>query len=352
MKYGISLLPDSRAAIRPAAQYYDDVLRLAELADRLGFHYVKMTEHYLHEYGGYCPSPLNFLTAVAARTERIRLMTGGIQASFHHPVQLAAETAQVDVLSGGRLDVGFARAFLPYEFRAFGVDMDTSRAQFQATLDAVQRLWTETKVSERTPFFSYDDATSFPAPVQAPHPPVWVAAIMSPRSFSWAGEKGFKLLMASPPQPDDMARAGELVKLYRDAFTAAHGEGGPEAEVGLSIPLVVADTDEEAAEIATPLLRAHWEVWGEAAESVLTVDSPDYQGYGAVISKTLNRGDSEVLDGAITGSPATVAAKVGELRDALSLDTIVWQIDFGGQPFEVMERSLRLFAEKSLPLVK
>src|SRR5882757_7554778 len=166
IRHGISLLPDCRPALRPAVDYYQDVLALARDADAGGLDYVKMTEHYLGDYGGYCPSPLTFLAAVAAQTSNIRLMTGCVLPAFHHPVQLAAHAAMVDVLSGGRLEVGFARAWLPYEFEAFGVPLSTSRARFQACIKAVIRLWTEQKVTEQTEFFSFQDATSQPAVVQ------------------------------------------------------------------------------------------------------------------------------------------------------------------------------------------
>src|SRR5262245_19626567 len=127
MRHGISLLPDCRPERRSATGYYEDVLAIARLADEAGMHYVKMTDHYLGNYGGYSPSPLTFLAAVAAQTSQIRLMTGCVLPAFHHPIQLAAHAAMVDVLSHGRLDVGFARAWLPYEFAALGVSMDTSR---------------------------------------------------------------------------------------------------------------------------------------------------------------------------------------------------------------------------------
>ena len=76
MRHGLSFLPDADEDGIPAADYYDMVLDLSVLADDAGLTHVKMTEHYLRPYGGYCPSPLTFLAAVAARTTRIRLMTG------------------------------------------------------------------------------------------------------------------------------------------------------------------------------------------------------------------------------------------------------------------------------------
>ena len=91
-------------------------------------------EHYLYDWGGACPNPCVFLAAAAAITTRIRLTTGAVLPAFRHPVQLASELAMLDQLSGGRLDVGFARGFLPGEFELFGVPMGESRQRFEAGL--------------------------------------------------------------------------------------------------------------------------------------------------------------------------------------------------------------------------
>ncbi|MEV6239797.1 LLM class flavin-dependent oxidoreductase [Lentzea sp. NPDC051838] len=354
MKFGISLLPDCRPAKRSAAQYYSDVIEVSALADSLGIDYVKMTEHYMKDYGGYCPSPLTFLAAVASRTERIRLMTGGIQASFHHPVQLAAQTAQVDALSGGRLDVGFARAWLPYEFEAFEVDLDTSRARFIATIEAVERLWTQEKASEDTEFFRYTDIPSLPAPTQSPHPPVWVAAVRSLQSFAWIGEKGFNLLIASPPREEELPRTKEMLNVYLETFEQEHGASGRAPGVALSIPLYIAETDDEAYAKAEPLLREYLDVWAEAADSWKNVTSPDYQGYAAAgkTFRSVTAKDLRSVATGVIGSPATVLEKIEEIRANLPVDTLLWQIDFGGQDLESMSRSVRLFAEEVMPKVR
>ncbi len=154
-----------------------------------------MTEHYLHDYGGYCPSPLMFLSSVAAVTKRIRLMTGCILPAFHHPIQIASETALLDAISKGRLDVGFARAYLPYEFSAFGIDIETSRERYEQTIQSVKKLWTERNVTADTPFFRLKNVNCLPVPTQQPHPPIWGAAVNSRQSFAWLAEQGFQLLL-------------------------------------------------------------------------------------------------------------------------------------------------------------
>jgi alkanesulfonate monooxygenase SsuD/methylene tetrahydromethanopterin reductase-like flavin-dependent oxidoreductase (luciferase family) len=270
VKHGISLLPDCRPDRRSAADYYDDVLALSRAADEYGLDYVKMTEHYLGDYGGYCPSPLTFLAAVAAQTRRIRLMTGCVLPAFHHPVQLAAHAAMVDVISHGRLDIGFARAWLPYEFEALGVPLDTSRARYEATIRAV------------------------------------------------------------------------------------HGGSGPQPQVAVSLPLYVAESDEAAYRSALPHLREYLDVTTRAARSWSRTQSTNYPGYEAMADAFGRIGDDELrCEGtAAIGGPDTVIEAVEALRRDLSADVCLWQIDFGGQDRESMERSLGLFAEKVLPSVR
>ncbi len=351
MKHGISLLPDCRPARRSPADYFADAVRIAEIADELGFGYVKMTEHYMKDYGGYCPSPLTYLAAVAVRTSQIRLMTGGIQASFHHPVQIAAQTAMVDAISSGRLDVGFARVWLPYEFDTFGVPLDESRARFIETVLAVRRLWTGDEASEQTPFFAYRDVTSLPRPTQRPHPPVWVAAVRSRQSFSWIAEQGFGLLVTPPPKLGEVMHTGDMVQVYLETFADTHGDSGTGSRVALSVPLYVAPTDDEAWQTAEPALREYLAVWGEAAASWSGSSSPDYPSYEAIgnAMRHLDLADLRSAGTAVIGSPETVMAQITELRRLLAADTFLWQVDFGGQTLDTMEPSVRLFAEKVVP---
>ena len=351
MKHGISLLPDCRPARRTPASYFADIMRIAEIADDLGYGYVKMTEHYMKDYGGYCPSPLTYLAAVAVRTSQIRLMTGGIQASFHHPIQIAAQTAMVDAISSGRMDVGFARAWLPYEFEAFGVPLDESRARFADTLLAVRRLWTEETVTEKGEFFAYQDVTSLPRPTQQPHPPVWVAAVRSRQSFSWIAEQGFGLLVTPPPKLDELIRTAEMVQVYLETFADAHGQRGAQPRVALSVPLYVAPTDDEAWATAGPALREYLEVWGEAADSWSGASSVDYPSYGAIgeAMRHLDLADLRRAGTAVVGSPRTALEQIAELRKLLSVDTFLWQVDFGGQTLATMEPSVRLFASTVIP---
>ena len=348
MRFGVSFLPDSSPATKSAVEYFDEVLQMSRLADEAGLDYVKMTEHYLNPYGGYCPSPLTFLTAVAAQTRSIRLMTGCVLPVFHHPIQLASDIAMVDALSGGRLEIGFARAYLPYEFEALGVPMDGSRARFEATIEAVRRLLTEEGVTEDTPFFSFKDATVLPRPTQDPRPPFWIAAVRSPESFVRIGELGHGLLIT----PSGTSFDDTLVASYRESFARTHGTAAA-PRVAASLPLYVAATDQEARRIADPHLGEYLKVWTAALARWDDTASRDYQGYTGFnrIARTLTAKDLRSSGTAFVGSPEHVIDQIGRFQDRLSADVLLWQTDFGGLGGPDALRSLELFASEVMPAV-
>ncbi|HEX9938373.1 MAG TPA: LLM class flavin-dependent oxidoreductase [Longimicrobium sp.] len=342
----MSYLPDAAPGIMDPAAYYRAALELAELADQAGFASVKMTEHYLHPYGGYCPSPLAFFAAVAARTRRIRMITGCILASFHHPVQIAAEAAMVDAISEGRLEVGFARAYMPYEFEAFGVDLDDSRARFEATIEAVQRLWTENGVSVDSPFFRFKAATSLPPVTQRPHPPIWVAAVRARQSFAWIGERGFGLLATF--LLTDLEPLKERIAVYRETFVDAHGGNGAQPRVAISQPLYVAPCHAAAVTEGDRYLARYFSVWADGADAWSRVDSRDYPGYSGM-AHAIRAATPAMLrhtGAAAFGDPERVLDHVNWLREELAPDEILWQLDFGAMPIEASRRTLTLFADR------
>src|SRR5215831_15661282 len=108
MRFGVNFFPSFRLQDMSTAEYYALALRLSERADALGYASVKTVEHYFHDYGGHSPNPIVLLSAIAARTRRIRLITGAVIPAFNHPIKLAGELAMLDNISNGRLDVALA----------------------------------------------------------------------------------------------------------------------------------------------------------------------------------------------------------------------------------------------------
>ncbi len=348
MEYGINFFPTVQLSQNSGEQYYDEALRLSVAADELGFSHVRTVEHYFQPYGGMMPSPIVFLTMVAARTKHIRLVTGAVLPIFHHPIQLAGELAMLDSISHGRLSVGFARAFLPEEFDAFERSLDESRERYEKGLEAVIRLWTEDNVSHQDRFYKFGPISMMPRPVQQPYPPVYVAAVGTPASFEWAGKQGHNMMVV--PYLAKFEDLAANLKLYRDTFWASHPEKTLRP-VQMSVHLHIAETDAAAEQEAREHLDQYVKVFHSSATAWNERKSDNYKGYEELAKQlaamTFERTVGE--NRALIGSPETVAKQVsclaewfGEIEPSLSTM-------YGNMPYEMSERSLRLFAQEVMP---
>ena len=221
MQVGIQFFPDIGPDVKSARDYWQEALSLVGLCDRYGYSHVRTVEHYFHPYGGYSPNPVVFLAAAAQVTKRARLVTGAVLPAFNNPLKLAGELAMLDALCDGRLDIGFARAFLPHEFARFGVKLDESRARFDEGMEQVRLLLEQENVTCEGRFHSFRNVTSLPRPTQKPRPPFYVAALATKESFERAGAAGHGI-MAIPMAGGAMA---ELIGLYREAWTRAGHPG-------------------------------------------------------------------------------------------------------------------------------
>ncbi len=127
MEFGIQFFPDVGPDEKAADEYWRESLDLVGLCDELDYTHVRTVEHYFHRYGGYSTNPVVFLAAASQRTKKARLITGAILPVFNNPLKVAGEIGMLDAISDGRLEIGFARAFLPHEFRKWGRSLDESR---------------------------------------------------------------------------------------------------------------------------------------------------------------------------------------------------------------------------------
>jgi alkanesulfonate monooxygenase SsuD/methylene tetrahydromethanopterin reductase-like flavin-dependent oxidoreductase (luciferase family)/putative sterol carrier protein len=155
-----------------------DALDQVELADRVGFDYVWEVEHHFLEEYSHSSAPEVFLAAASQRTSRIRLGHGIVQLppAFNHPARIVERAATLDLISGGRVELGTGEASSQSELGGFGVTREDKRAQWEEAIDAVARMFVE------EPFAGVDGRfvrmpprKVMPKAKQKPHPPLWVA---------------------------------------------------------------------------------------------------------------------------------------------------------------------------------
>ncbi|MGH3784169.1 MAG: LLM class flavin-dependent oxidoreductase [Pseudonocardiaceae bacterium] len=348
LRLGLNFLPTVGPKVTGAHDFYNQCMDLCVLGDRLGFSHVKAVEHYFCEWGGYSPDPIAFLSAVAMKTSRVRLVTGAVVPAFTHPIRLAASLSVLDNLSGGRLDAGFARGFLPSEFEAFGVPMAQSRARFEEGIEAVRRLWCDEQFRWEGTFHQFGPLPPLlPRPMQEPCPPIFVAATISPESFEWAGRHGYQLMII--PVVASHERLADLLIHYRDARAAAGHLSAPRIHV--SYQCYVAEREDEAVERAAAHYAAYRDLQIEAYSSWDGVESADYPGYqrmlDAVRSTQFERlhEDDKVIVGDVDG---TIEKLLGVGRRYPGAE-ISLHVRYGNIPQAEAVRTVTLLGEQVLP---
>jgi alkanesulfonate monooxygenase SsuD/methylene tetrahydromethanopterin reductase-like flavin-dependent oxidoreductase (luciferase family) len=347
MDFGLQFFPCVGPEDKSAHQYWQESLALVRLCDELGYTNVRTVEHYFRPYGGYSPNPLTFLSAAAMCTAKARLITGAVLPVFNNPLKLAGEIGMVDAISGGRLEVGFARAFLPHEFARFGISPDESRARFAEGMEQVRRLLAEENVSSEGRFHSFRNVTSLPRPTQQPHPPFWIAAIATPESFIQAGKAGFAVMCV----PFAGGRMRELLSLYREAWCSAGHPGN--GRIMLSFHMFCAETFAQAELTARGEFERYLRQFVAAASEWLEgTSSTDYPGYDKLIANL----DKETFDSQLAknvawiGTPETITKQIVALRDELGeFDIASLQVNFSRLSFDDASRSMRLFAREVMP---
>ncbi len=319
-----------------------------EQAEELGFDAVWLAEHHFQWYG--IATDLMVLAAwAAARTRRVRIGTAIVVLPFHNPVRLAEQVATVDIISGGRLDLGVGRGYQAAEYDGFGVSMDESKARFSECLEVLLKAWTEESFSYEGRFTQAKELAVLPKPLQKPHPPIYVASWMTPETIKFAAERGFPI-MSPAGLASDQIRTN--YQLYRETLESLGRDGS-----GLDLPALVhvyVDEDDERGRQAG---MEHSLKYGASLVSLGTpfqktgALSREYEHYrdfgepGRLVRETRE----ELM---LFGNPDTVAGKIRWMRDELGVNYVMCWMNMGGLEQERVLRSMKLFAEEVMPRFK
>ena len=279
------------------------------------FHDVWLTEHYFTGESVYNDA-LTFASALAMRTERVRIGFAVVQMPFHHPVRLAVQLALLDNLSKGRIDVGIGKGTIynEYEFVGHGLRSDDSRARMEEALEILQRAWREAPMVYEGKYYKVNVPEIRPRPVQQPAPPLWRSAI-SPGSFTECGRLGIPILTARLPV--------SAIKDRWALYEAGLDEGGHDAatrekllaQTALWRNVYVADSDAQAEDELAGLLQQTREHMMHVREAY---NPPDFEIEPAMLNAWTDPrvGDEEALkftldSGSLYGDAEHVAGEIG-----------------------------------------
>jgi alkanesulfonate monooxygenase SsuD/methylene tetrahydromethanopterin reductase-like flavin-dependent oxidoreductase (luciferase family) len=301
------------------SRLYGFTLEMCEEAERLGASSVWFSEHHLFE-DGYLTSPLTMAAAAAARTKRVRLGTAIVIAPLHHPVEIGEQSAVVDILSGGRLDLGVGTGYRVPEFELFGASLKARYKQTDDTVHRLRELWRDERVR--------------PRPVQDPVP-VWMG-YQGPQGARRAGLLGERLLSAN-------------AQLW-EHYSAGLAEAGHPASAGVMAGgiqgWVSADPERDWPMVSKHLAhqlnsyRRHM-VEGTDAPAPKPVD----------VDRLVHSGRSGPLGDFMYGTPEVVASRIREYTAEAPVQEVFLWASIGGMGEADVARNVQTICTKLAPLL-
>ncbi|WP_280386682.1 LLM class flavin-dependent oxidoreductase [Nocardia wallacei] len=350
-------------------QVLHDCVEQAVLADRMGFDTVWAVEHHGLKWYAHMSAPEIFLTWVAARTERIRLGHGVVcmPFNFNHPVRAAERAAMLDVLSGGRLELGAGRGATPVETSLCGVDPDRTYREVEEALRLIGTVWQDPdgEFSYHGELLDIEPHALLPRPVQLPHPPLYMACTKKD-TLKLAAEYGIGALVLGFAGAQEIA---ELRRIYDEAIAARTGGRFVSTVVNdhfaALCPTIVLDDREQARQIGARGQRffaqaiKHYYGAGPVPDEAVDPAVDQLAAIRAAADEHvayLHEAEIPVKPGATAifnadhayGSPEDAIAYVERLRDA-GADEILCLIQMGTVPQQACLETIRHWGEKVIP---
>jgi alkanesulfonate monooxygenase SsuD/methylene tetrahydromethanopterin reductase-like flavin-dependent oxidoreductase (luciferase family) len=349
MRVGVTAVFQNPHDVRPDHEVYQRELRLAELAEPLGFDSIWGVEHHFTDYT-MCPDVLQFLTYMAGRTERVQLGSMVVVLPWHDPLRVAEQVSMLDHVSGGRLVLGIGRGLGRVEFEGFRVAMEESRDRFVESAEMLLRGLEEGYCEYDGRYVRQPRKPIRPAPFKTFRGRTYAAAV-SPDSARIMAELGVGILII-PQKPWDVV-AAELAS-YRTAYREVNGaEPLPTICAGWTF----CDPDPgRAREMAVRYIGGYWDSvlrHYELASGHLA-KTKGYEYYGRMSEIARERGGTDALTEfflglQVWGTPAQCVEKILDIRTRVGCDTFVGCFSYAGMPYDEAERSMRLFARAVLP---
>ena len=321
-------------------QLYAEMLEQVSLAEELGFDSVWLTEHHFLA-DGYCPSLLITAAAIAARTKRIRIGTGGLLLPLHNPIKVAEDAAVVDIISGGRLILGLGLGYRQEEFDGFGVSLKDRKGRMEEGIEILKKSWKGEAFSFEGRHYKIKNLNVTPKPVQKPIP-IWIGAYQEP-AIRRVARLGAPLYLAS---------VGTIPFLQK--------------EIAL-FHTALREFRRNPQDIEQPLVRDVYVTtkgkekgWEEIKEHVKYI----YKGYaewGSMVDREGNlitnphdpRLGEVVKEQGIFGAPEECIEAIKTLQQALpSLNHLVCRFEFPGLSYKQSMKSMKLFAGKVMQYIK
>ena len=341
--YGWDDCPDHRV--------WDEEIRLARIAADSGFDCLWSAEHHFNDYS-FVPDNIHLMTHLAALCPNVDVGTAAVILPWHDPLRVAENAAVLDMLSKGRLRLGMGRGLARREFEAFRISMDESRGRFDEAAPMIIEALKTGFIEGDGPYYKQPRTELRPRPQHSFDGRIYAVA-SSEDSIDSAAKLGAHMVMFAD-RPWEMRAPG--IERGRELHRKYHGTEPP-------CPMLtdfgvcgtdLAATEEEACRYQGKFVESnfyHYEFLGEHFKSVKGYDS--YQQKAEIArSGGLEGATAGFMKAASWGTPDKILRDLEQRRKVVGDFELNIAFRFGGTPYEVAERGLRLFAKEVLPVLK
>ncbi|HEY1261097.1 MAG TPA: LLM class flavin-dependent oxidoreductase [Stellaceae bacterium] len=333
------------------ARVWEEEIRLARLAADLGFDCLWSAEHHFNDYS-FVPDNLQLMTYLTALCPNIDLGTAAVILPWHDPLRVAEQAAVLDMLSKGRLRLGFGRGLARREFAAFRLSMDESRERFDEAAPMIVKALETGFIEGNGKFYGQPRIEIRPRPEYSFAGRIYAVA-SSEDSVDSAAKLGAHIVMFAD-RPWEMRLPA--IERGRELHRKYHGTAPP-------VPMLtefcvcgtnLAETEEEARQYQGKFVESnfyHYEFLGDHFKTVKGYDA--YQQKAEIARKGgLEGAVKGFMQAASWGTPDKILRGLEARRKVVGDFEMNVAFRFGGIPYEIAERGLKLFAREILPVVK
>ncbi len=339
---------------RPDAALYHEHMAIGDLAEPLGFDSLWALEHHFTGYS-MSPAPLQLLSYYAGRTKRVTLGTCVVVLPWHDPIRVAEQIALLDIISGGRTLMGFGRGAATVEYEGFRIPMDEARPRFVESAQLIIKALENETFEWDGEFFKIPRMSIRPRPISHPERRFYASSV-SPESAEVMAKLGFGMLVV---MQNEWAKAAEDIHRYRQMIRSVGHTPRPPI---ILTNVACAPTREEARDWATTYLAEKWDSIDNHyhfSDGHLS-NVKGYESYGK-LAKTYTKMKEDSFRAKATdfyvsiqiaGTPDDCIQQIAELRRLTGMDHLVTEFSFGSMPHHLSENSMRLFADKVMPVLQ
>ena len=351
MHVGLGVFVQNLERQHSDAEVYAHELALADQAEPLGFDSVWGAEHHFDGYH-MMPNVAQFLTWVAARTERVQLGSMVMVLPWHHPVRLAEEVCVLDQMSRGRVILGLGRGLGRIEFNGFGVEMGESRPRFVEYSRAILEGLRTGRMASDGSVYRQSEIELRPGPFASFEGRVYASAV-SPESARIMAELGIGIMVIAQ-KPWETTEA-EIAN-YRQLFREINGREPPKPIIATWV--AVHDSENGAQELFDRYLMTycnsileHYEFANPHLAAI-----PGYEYYGRLSENLAKHGADKfarfLAELQVWGTPDRVTEQITENVRRIDAGGVIGIFSYGGMPHDAASANLALFAERVLPVLQ